>query len=93
MSEGKMIYHLKVRAAWKKKRGNGYMNMYRGTKDDALEIVTIGRTTEELNTNPVLVSQVMKAMGLTGKAIYDFHFIEVFDAQELSRSFYHKEDE
>lgn len=88
-----MIYHLKVRAAWKKKRGNGYINTYRGTKDDALEIVTIGSTVEELNTNPVLVSQVMKSLGLTGKSVYDFHFTEVFEVQELSRSFYHKEDE
>lgn len=93
MSEGKIIYHLKVRAAWKKKRGNGYINTYRGTKDDALEIVTIGSTLEELNTNPVLVSQVMKSLGLTGKSVYDFHFTEVFESQELSRSFYHKEDE
>ena len=93
MSEGKMIYHLKVRAAWKKKRGNGYMNMYRGTADDALEIVTIGSTLDELNANPVLVSQVMKSLGLTGTSVYDFHFVEVFDSQELSRSFYHKEDE
>jgi len=93
MSEGKMIYHLRVRAAWKKKRGNGYINMYRGTKDDALEIVTISSTVDELNANPVLVSQVMKSLGLTGKAIYDFHFVEVFEATELSRSFYHKEDE
>lgn len=88
-----MIYHLKVRAAWKKKRGSGYINNYRGTADDALEIVTIGSTVEELNTNPVLVSQVMKALGLTGKSVYDFHFVEVFEVQELSRSFYHKEDE
>lgn len=93
MSEGKMIYHLRVRAAWKKKRGNGYINYYRGTKNDALEIVTIAQTVDELNTSPALVSQVMKSLGLTGKSVYDFHFVEIFDSQELSRSFYHKEDE
>jgi hypothetical protein len=44
-----------------------------------------------MNKNPVLISQIMTALGATGKAVYDFSVIEEFSRIELSKSnFYTK---
>tara|TARA_R110002050_G_scaffold44907_4_gene106644 strand:+ start:1346 stop:1627 length:282 start_codon:yes stop_codon:yes gene_type:complete len=90
--EKAMIYHVEVRVAWKRKtRGSGYVNNYRGTEGDSVGIVTRNESIAEMNKNPVLISQVMQALGATGKAVYDFHFVEEFSRKELSKSnFYTK---
>lgn len=93
MSEEKaIIYHVEVRVAWKRKtRGSGYVNNYRGTEGDAVGIVTRDESIEDMNKNPMLISQVMQSLGATGKAVYDFHFIKEFSRKELSNSnFYTK---
>lgn len=93
MSEEKaMIYAVKVRVSWKRKtRGSGYLNHYRGTADDPIQVVTRNDSVEEMNKNPVLISQIMTSLGATGKAVYDFSVIEEFERMELSKSnFYTK---
>lgn len=87
------IYHLTLRVAWKKKRGNGYYNCYRGTEDDPLSVVSRSGTVEELNSNPMLISQLMTGLGLTGKTNYDFHVVKIFEAKELGKSFYYEDGE
>ena len=93
MTEEKaLIYAVKVRVSWKRKtRGSGYLNHYRGTEGDPVQVVTRNETIEDMNKNPVLISQIMTALGATGKAVYDFSVIEEFSRIELSKSnFYSK---
>ena len=83
------IYLLSLRVGWKKKRGNGYYNMYRGTADDPLQVVSRSLDVKELNENPILMGQIMQSLGLTGKTNVDFHVIEVFDSVDLGKSFHY----
>ena len=48
-NEGQMIYDVGVRLAWKKKRGNGYVNMYQGTKDRPFQFVTRAKSLDHIN--------------------------------------------
>ena len=50
--EGQMIYDIGVRLAWKKKRGNGYTNMYLGTEDRPFQMVTRAKSIDHINRNP-----------------------------------------
>lgn len=93
MNEEKaMIHYVEVRVTWKRKtRGSGYLNNYRGTAKDPVSVVTRNESISEMNKNPMLVSQVMQSLGATGKAVYDFYFVEEFRRKELSKSnFYTK---
>ena len=74
MSEekGQVIWDLGVRLAWKKKRGNGYMNMYLGTEDRPFQMVTRAKSIDHINRNPELMAKLMAFNGLTGKSVYDF---------------------
>lgn len=93
MEEGQMIYDVGVRLAWKKKKGNGYINMYLGTKDRPFQFVTRAKSIDHINRNPEMIAKMMAFNGLTGKSIYDFYVKEEFYRNEISRSFSHKEDE
>ena len=84
------IYQLTIRVAWKKTRGKSYINCYRGSENDPVVVVSRSSTPKEMNANPVLIGQIMKSMGLTGKSIQDFHVTEVFDSMSLGKSFYYK---
>lgn len=88
-----MIYDVGVRLAWKKKKGNGYINMYLGTKDRPFQFVTRAKSIDHINRNPEMIAKMMAFNGLTGKSIYDFYVKEEFYRNEISRSFSHKEDE
>jgi hypothetical protein len=92
-SDGQMIYDIGVKLSWKKKRGNGYVNMYLGTKDRPFQFVTRAKTIEHINRNPEMMAKLMSFNGLTGKSVYDFHIIEEFYRNEISRSFSHKEED
>ena len=87
------IYQSKVRVGWRKKRGNGYFNVYRGTDSDPVTIVSRSGTADEMNKNPMLISQLMTTCGATGKSNYDFHVVEVFESVDLGKSFFYKKDE
>lgn len=89
MSEKADIFHVKIRVAWKRKRGNGYVNYYRGSEIDPLTAVTRSGTPEEMNANPVFIGQIMQSMGLTSKSVYDFHVVEVLDKTPLGKSFFY----
>ena len=91
--EGQIIYDIGVRLAWKKKRGNGYTNMYLGTKDRPFQFVTRARSLDDINRNPERIAKMMAFVGATGKAIYDFYVCEEFYRKEISRSFAHKEED
>ena len=91
--EGQMIYDVGVRLAWKKKRGNGYTNMYQGTKDRPFQFVTRAKSIEDINRNPEMIAKMMSYVGATGKAVYDFYVSEEFYRNEISKSFAHKEDD
>ncbi len=91
--EGQIIYDIGVRLAWKKKRGNGYTNMYLGTKDRPFQFVTRARSLDDINRNPEMIAKMMAFVGATGKAIYDFYVCEEFYRKEISRSFAHKEED
>ena len=93
MEEGQMIYDVGVRLAWKKKRGNGYINMYLGTKDRPFQFVTRAKSIDHINRNPEMIAKMMAFNGLTGKSIYDFYVKEEFYRNEISRSFSHKEED
>lgn len=83
-----MIYHYHARVAWKKKRGNGYINNY---KD--MEFVSRAESMEHMNKDVGFLMQLMVHNGLTGSSIVDVRIIEIYDRKEISRSFYYKEDE
>ena len=87
-NDGQMIYHYHARVAWKKKRGNGYINNY---KD--MEFVSRAESMEHMNKDVGFLMQLMVHNGLTGSSIVDVRIIEIYDRKEISRSFYYKEDE
>ena len=95
MSEekGQVIWDLGVRLAWKKKRGNGYTNMYLGTEDRPFQMVTRAKSIDHINRNPELVAKLMAFNGLTGKSVYDFSVVKEFYRKEISTSNYYKEDD
>lgn len=85
-----VIYDLGVRLAWKRKRGNGYTNMYLGTKDRPFQMVTRAKSIDHINRNPEMMAKLMAFNGLTGKAVYDFCIVEEFYRKEISTSNYYK---
>lgn len=91
--EGQIIYDIGVRLAWRKKRGNGYTNMYLGTKDRPFQFVTRAKSIDAINRNPEMIAKMMSFVGATGKAVYDFYVCEEFYRNEISRSFAHKEED
>ena len=93
MSEekGQVIWDLGVRLAWKKKRGNGYTNMYLGTEDRPFQMVTRAKSIDHINRNPELMAKLMAFNGLTGKSVYDFSVVKEFYRKEISTSNYYKE--
>lgn len=91
--KGQVIYDIGVRLAWKKKRGNGYTNMYLGTKDRPFQFVTRAKSIDAINRNPEMIAKMMSFVGATGKAVYDFYVCEEFYRNEISRSFAHKEED
>lgn len=91
--EGQMIYDIGVRLAWKKKRGNGYTNMYLGTEDRPFQFVTRAKDIDSINRNPEMIAKMMAYVGATGKAVYDFYVMKEFYRKEISKSFAHKEDD
>lgn len=93
LSNGQMIYDIGVRLAWKKKRGNGYTNVYLGTADRPFQFVTRAKSIDHINRSPEMIAKMMSYVGATGKAVYDFHVKEEFYRKEISKSFAHKEDD
>jgi hypothetical protein len=95
MSEekGQVIWDLGVRLSWKKKRGNGYNNMYLGTEDRPFQMVTRAKSIEHINRNPEMIAKLMAFNGLTGKSVYDFSVVKEFYRKEISTSNYYKESE
>lgn len=93
LSNGQMIYDIGVRLAWKKKRGNGYTNVYLGTADRPFQFVTRAKSIDHINRSPEMIAKMMSYVGATGKAIYDFYVKEEFYRKEISKSFAHKEDD
>lgn len=91
--QGQIIYDLGVRLAWKRKRGNGYTNMYLGTKDRPFQMVTRAKSIDHINRNAEMVAKLMAFNGLTGKAVYDFCIVEEFYRKEISTSNYYKESD
>lgn len=89
--KGQVIWDLGVRLAWKKKRGNGYMNMYLGTEDRPFQMVTRAKSIDHINRNPELMAKLMAFNGLTGKSVYDFSVVKEFYRKEISTSNYYKE--
>ena len=86
--KGQMIYHYYGRLSWKKKRGNGYINNY---KD--IEFVSRAESIEQMNSDVGFMMQLMVHQGLTANSISDVKIAEVYKREEISRSFYYKEDE
>lgn len=82
-----MIYHYHARVAWKKKRGNGYINNY---KD--MEFVSRAESMEHMNKDVGFLMQLMVHNGLTGSSIVDVRVVEVYDRKEISKSFYYKQE-
>jgi hypothetical protein len=93
LADGQMIYDIGVRLSWKKKRGNGYTNMYLGTKDRPFQFVTRAKSIDHINRSPEMIAKIMSFNGLTGKSIYDFYICEEFYRNEISKSFAHKEED
>ena len=91
--KGQVIWDLGVRLAWKKKRGNGYMNMYLGTEDRPFQMVTRAKSIDHINRNPEMIAKLMAFNGLTGKSVYDFSVVKEFYRKEISTSNYYKEDD
>jgi hypothetical protein len=85
--KGQMIYHYYGRLSWKKKRGNGYINNY---KD--IEFVSRAESIEQMNSDVGFMMQLMVHQGLTANSISDVKIAEVYKREEISRSFYYKED-
>jgi hypothetical protein len=86
--KGQMIYHYYGRLSWKRKRGNGYINNY---KD--IEFVSRAESIEQMNSDVGFIMQLMVHQGLTANSISDVKIAEVYKREEISRSFYYKEDE
>ena len=86
--KGQMIYHYYGKLSWKRKRGNGYINNY---KD--IEFVSRAETIEQMNKDVGFMMQLMVHQGLTANSIVDVKIEEVYKREEISRSFYYKEDE
>ena len=93
LAEGQMIYDIGVRLAWKKKKGNGYVNMYLGTEDRPFQFVTRAKSIDHINRNPEMIAKMMSFVGATGRSVYDFYVKEEFYRNEISRSFSHKEED
>ena len=93
LQQGQMIYDVGVRLTWRKKRGNGYTNMYFGTEDRPFQFVTRAKSLDHINRNPEMIAKIMSFVGATGKSVYDFHIIEEFYRKEISNSFSHKEED
>ena len=93
LAQGQMIYDIGVRLAWKKKKGNGYTNMYLGTEDRPFQFVTRAKDIDTINRNPEMIAKMMSFVGATGKSVYDFYVKEEFYRKEISRSFSHKEED
>lgn len=93
LGQGQVIYDIGVRLAWKKKRGNGYTNMYLGTEDRPFQFVTRAKDIDAINRNPEMMAKMMSFVGTTGKSVYDFHIQKEFYRKEISRSFAHKEED
>ena len=93
LAQGQVIYDIGVRLAWKKKRGNGYTNMYLGTEDRPFQMVTRAKSIDHINRNPEMMAKMMSFNGLTGKSVYDFHIQKEFYRKEISKSFSHKEED
>lgn len=91
--EGQMIYDIGVRLAWKKKRGNGYTNMYLGTEDRPFQFVTRAKDIDAINRNPEMIAKMMAYVGATSKAVYDFYVMKEFYRKEISKSFAHKQED
>lgn len=91
--EGQMIYDIGVRLAWKKKRGNGYTNMYLGTEDRPFQFVTRAKDIDAINRNPEMIAKMMAYVGATSKAVYDFYVMKEFYRKEISQSFAHKQED
>ena len=85
--EGQMIYDVGVRLAWKKKRGNGYINNYKN-----VEFVSRAESLEQMNSSAEFIMQIMHSNGLTGSKIYDFRVMEIIKREEISKSFYYKKE-
>lgn len=85
--QGQMIYHYYGRLSWKRKRGNGYINNY---KD--IEFVSRAESIEQMNKDVGFMMQLMVHQGLTANSISDVKIAEVYKREEISRSFYYKED-
>lgn len=85
--KGQMIYHYYGKLSWKKKRGNGYINNY---KD--IEFVSRAETIEQMNKDVGFMMQLMVHQGLTANSIVDVKIAEVYKREEISRSFYYKEE-
>lgn len=85
---GQMIYFVKIKVAYKVKRGNGYINNYR-----TMEIPTRMASIDDMNSSPEMIMKMMASLKLTGKKIHDFHVSDELDRQPLSRSFTHKESD
>jgi hypothetical protein len=85
--QGQMIYHYYGRLSWKRKRGNGYINNY---KD--IEFVSRAESIEQMNSDVGFMMQLMVHQGLTANSISDVKIAEVYKREEISRSFYYKED-
>lgn len=84
--EGQMIYIVKIKVAYKVRRGNGYINNYR-----TIEIPTRMKNIDDMNSSPEMIFKMMASLGLTGKKIQDFYVKEELYRKEISRSFAHKE--
>ena len=93
LAQGQMIYDIGVRLAWKKKKGNGYTNMYLGTEDRPFQFVTRAKSIDHINRNPEMIAKMMQFVGATGRSVYDFYVKEEFYRNEISRSFSHKEED
>lgn len=81
-SEGQMIYNVKVRVAYKVKKGNGYINHYR-----EMHFPTRMKSIKDMNGSPAMIMKIMGYLGLTGKKISDFYVCEELHREEMSRSF------
>ena len=86
--KGQMIYHYYGRLSWKRKRGNGYINNY---KD--IEFVSRAESIEQMNSDVGFMMQIMVHQGLTANSISDVKIAEIYKKEEISRSFYYKENE
>ena len=93
LAQGQMIYDIGVRLAWKKKKGNGYVNMYLGTEDRPFQFVTRAKSIDHINRNPEMIAKMMSFVGVTGRSVYDFYVKQEFYRNEISRSFSHKEED